>query len=94
MSFVKVEKRWVPLEIESDWAESFKEMTASLKAFSAEEFEAQKVQIMGALTMFDGILTKIASAETQEQFDQSLKEATMPLMSIFMMLSQAAEAVE
>ena len=90
MVFTKVENRWVPLEMEREWETNIKEMIDSIKAMPAEDFEAQKTQIMGAFTMCDGILTKIASAQTQEQFDQSLQESAMPLMSIFMMLNQAS----
>lgn len=92
--FTRVEERWVPLDMESKWEATVQEMNASIKSIPAENFEAQKTQIMGALTMFDGLLTKIASAETQEQFDQSLTETTMPLMSIFMMLNQASQGVK
>ena len=89
VTFIKVEERWVPVELETDWAKTIEEMRASLQKFSAEEFEAQKTQIMGAITMMDGVLNQIASAQTQEQFDKSLKDSTMPLMGIFMMLNQA-----
>jgi hypothetical protein len=41
--------------------------------------------MMGVLTMIDGVLAQIAAAETQEQFDQSLKGAMMPLMGLMMM---------
>ena len=40
---------------------------------------------MGVLTMIDGVLTQIAAAETQEQFDQSLQGAMMPIMGLMMM---------
>ena len=92
--FTKVEERWVPLEMQSNWKTRVEEMNSSIKSMSTENFEAQKTQIMGALTMFDGLLTKIASAETQEQFDQSLKEVTMPLISIFMMINQASQGLK
>ena len=92
--FTKVEERWVPLEMQSNWKTRVEEMNASIKSMSTEGFEAQKTQIMGALTMFDGLLTKIASAETQEQFDQSLKEITMPLISVFMMINQASQGLK
>jgi hypothetical protein len=92
--FTKVEECWVPAEIESEWAVNIEQMTASLEVTSAEAFEAQKTQIMGALTMFEGILTQIASVQTQEQFDESLQSAAMPFMSIFMILSQASNAAD
>ncbi len=89
ITFTKFEERWIPVELEKDWAKTINQMKASLNNFSAEEFEAQKTQIMGAITMLDGVLNHIASAQTQEQFDKSLEDSTMPLMGIFMMISQA-----
>jgi len=35
--------------------------------------------------MFEGILTQIEAAETQEQFDQALQGAMMPIMGLMMM---------
>ena len=35
--------------------------------------------------MVEGILTQIEVAETQEQFDQALQGAMMPLMGLMMM---------
>jgi len=84
-AFTKVEDRWVPTDIESEWAAWVAESTAELEATSAEDIAAQKPQIMGVLTMVDGVLTQIAAAETQEQFDQSLQGAMMPLMGLMMM---------
>ena len=83
--FTKVEGRWVPADMASEWAAELAEATAELEATSPEDMAAQKPQIMGVLTMIDGVLTQIAAAETQEQFDQSLQGAMMPLMGIMMM---------
>lgn len=75
----------MPADIASEWATEIAESTAGLEAMSSEDVAAQKPQIMGVLTMIDGVLTQIAAAETQEQFDQSLKGAMMPLMGLMMM---------
>jgi hypothetical protein len=83
--FTKVEQRWVPTEIANEWAATIAEATASLEATSLEEVAQQKPQMMGVLTMIDGVLTQIAAAETQEQFDQSLQGAMMPIMGLMMM---------
>ena len=83
--FTKVEQRWVPVEMASEWAAEIAEATANLEATTGEEMAAKKLQIMGVLTMLDGVLTQIAAAETQEQFDQSLKGAMMPIMGLMMM---------
>ena len=84
-AFTKVEQRWVPSEMASDWVAKIAEATAELEATSMEDIAANKPQLMGVLTMIDGVLAQIAAAETQEQFDQSLKGAMMPLMGLMMM---------
>ncbi len=83
--FTKVEQRWVPSEMANGWAAEIAEAKAELDATSMEDVAAQKPQIMGVLTMIDGVLTQLAAAETQEQFDQSLKGAMMPIMGLMMM---------
>lgn len=87
--FTKVGQRWVPVEVANQWAAEIAESTANLEAISTEQTAAQKPQIMSVLTMVDGVLTQIAAAETQEQFDQSLKGAMMPLMGMMMMMGQS-----
>ena len=84
-AFSKVEQRWVPSEMASDWVAKIAEATAELEATSMQDIAANKPQMMGVLTMLDGVLAQIAAAETQEQFDQSLKGAMMPLMGLMMM---------
>lgn len=88
IAFAKVENRWVPVEMENNWQATMKKMKDSIREIPAENYEAQKTQILGVLTMLDGMLTNIESAETQEQFDQSLKDSTMPLLSTLMMFRQ------
>ena len=75
----------MPSEMASDWAAKIAEATAELEATSMQDIAANKPQMMGVLTMIDGVLAQIAAAETQEQFDQSLKGAMMPLMGLMMM---------
>jgi len=89
--FVKVEDRWVPSEIASQWTTAVADMKAQLAAITPENMATTKPQIMGAITMMDGVLTQIEAAETQEQFDQSLQGAMMPLMGLLMM-SQSMSA--
>lgn len=84
-AFSKVEQRWVPSEMASDWVAKIAEATAELEATSMQDIAANKPQMMGVLTMLDGVLAQIAAAETPEQFDQSLKGAMMPLMGLMMM---------
>ncbi len=83
--FSKVEGRWVPADMASEWGAQIAEAKANLEATSAEAMAAKKPQIMGVFTMVDGVLTQIEAAETQEQFDQAVQGAMMPLMGLMMM---------
>lgn len=83
--FTRVEQRWVPADIASEWPATIAQAIANLEATSVDTMRTQKPQIMAALTMMDGVLTQIAAAETQAQFDQSLKGAIMPLMGLLLM---------
>ena len=55
-----------------------------LEAISSEKMVKYKPQIMGMITMVDGILTQLEKAETQEQFDQALQGAMMPIGILMM----------
>jgi NAD kinase len=57
---------------------------AQLEGISSEEMAKKKPQIMGMITMVDGILTQLESAQTQEQFDQALQGAMMPIGMLMM----------
>lgn len=83
--FSKVENRWVPTEMATDWATEMAEAKAKLEAINIEEMVQKKPQIMGVITMLEGVLAQIEAAETQEQFDQALQGAMMPIMGLMMM---------
>lgn len=84
-AFTKVEGRWVPTEMATEWAASMVEAKVQLESISPEQIAQNKPQMMGVLAMAEGILTQIEAAETQEQFDQALQGAMMPLMGLMMM---------
>lgn len=84
-SFTKVENRWVPSELASQWATNVADAKAQLEAISPEEIAQKKPQIMGAITMFEGILAQLEAAQNQEQFDLALQGAMMPIMGLIMM---------
>ena len=82
--FVKVENRWVPIEMATNWSTQMADAKKKLEAISSEEMAKNKPQIMGMVTMLDGILTQLEKAETQEQFDQALRGAMMPIGMLIM----------
>lgn len=83
--FVKVEERWVPQELSLEWPANIADARTRLEAIDTEQIAQQKPQIMSVFAMLDGVLTQIEAAETQEQFDQALQGAMMPIMGLMMM---------
>lgn len=84
VEFTKVENRWVPSEMATDWSTEMADAKAQVEAISSEEMAKKKPQIMAMITMVDGILTQLDSAQTQEQFDQALQGAMMPIGMLMM----------
>ncbi len=82
--FTKVENRWVPTEIAINWSTEMAAAKKQLEAISSEEIAKNKPQHMGMITMVDGILTQLKNAETQEQFDQALQGAMIPIGLLMM----------
>ena len=82
--FAKVENRWVPAEMAINWSTQMADAKKQLEAISSEKMVKNKPQIMGMITMVDGILTQLEMAETQEQFDQALQGAMMPIGILMM----------
>ena len=89
--FIKVENRWVPAEMATNWSKEIGDAKKQLEAISSEEMAKNKPQIMGMITMLDGILTQLNTAETQEQFDQALQGAMMPIG--LMMMQSMGEGI-
>ncbi len=83
--FTKVENRWVPAEMAISWVTDMAEAKAKLEAINPEEMAKNKPKILGVIAMFEGVLAQVESAETQEQFDQALQGAMMPIMGLMMM---------
>ncbi len=89
--FTKVEGRWVPTQMAAEWTQKISEAKTGLAELKPEDMAKNKPQIMGAITMVNGVLDQLAAAETQEQFDGALQGAMMPLMGL-MMMSQSLTA--
>ena len=83
-SFSKVENRWVPTKIATKWSTGMAASKKHLEAISSDEIAKNKPQLMGIITMLDGILTQLNTADNQEQFDQTLQGAMIPI-GLFMM---------
>ena len=83
--FTKVDGRWVPTDMAVGWQETIADVRGQLEAITPEQIAQTKPQVLQVVTMLDGVLTQIEAAETQEQFDQALQGAMMPIMGLMMM---------
>lgn len=83
--FLKIENRWVPSDIASEWTSQVEEIKTNLAAFTPEKMNQNKPQIMGMITMLEGVLSQIETAQTQEQFDQAIQSSMGSLMGLMMM---------
>ena len=88
LQLVKVEGRWVLLEVAEQWAAKMAELQVKFAVSAAESIALQKPQLMGLLAMLDGVLAQLAAAETQQQFDQAVRGAMMPLLGLMMLGQQ------
>lgn len=84
-SLIKVDGRWVPAELASEWTAKIAEAKASLTELKPEEMAKSKPQILGALAMAEGVIAQLDAAKTQAEFDQALQGAMMPIMGLMMM---------
>lgn len=84
-TFVKLEDRWVPQEMAAEWSEQIADTRRQLEAIDPAELAKQKPQILGVFAMFDGVIAQLEAATTQEQFDQAIQGAMMPVMGLLMM---------
>lgn len=83
--YTKVEGRWVPSEMAAEWTQKVADAKIRLAKLTPEDMAKNKSQIMGAITMVNGVLDQLAAAESQEQFDSALQGAMMPIMGLMMM---------
>ena len=84
-TYTKVDGRWLAKDLASGWADGVALAKANLLELTPEVVAQNKPQMLMAYGMVDGILTNLQNAQTQEEFDQALQGAMMPLMGLMMM---------
>ena len=88
VQLTKIENRWVPVDIAAQWTASITEVKTGLEAFSPKAVAAAKADVMNVFKVLDDVMSTIEAAETQADFDQSLKNAMMPLMGVYMAMME------
>jgi hypothetical protein len=84
-NLIKVEDRWVPTDLAGEWATNIAKAKADLAAVKPEDLAKGKPKMLGAFAMAEGVIDQLAAAKTQEEFDQALQGAMMPIMGLMMM---------
>tara|TARA_B100000989_G_scaffold266673_1_gene220317 strand:+ start:2680 stop:3585 length:906 start_codon:yes stop_codon:yes gene_type:complete len=79
LDLTRVENRWVPTELHTEWSEGIADSKEELKAFSFDDLVENKSQIMGLFTTADILLTQFDSAQTQEEFNQAIEGSMMQI---------------
>lgn len=80
LKLTRVEGRWVPTDMATDWDKNMDEARTKLEGMTAEEQAATTTQAMMFLGMGQGLLDQIANAERPEQFDQMLQGMLGPML--------------
>ena len=89
--FIQVEERWVPKDMADEWAGDMAELREGLAKMDSETAGQNTTQITMFLSMFEGLLDQLDAADTQEQFDRTLKEGFGPLLFGAMMMGSGPE---
>ncbi len=80
LQLTRVEGRWVPNDMAADWDENFADAKQKLAETSAEEIEEGSMQAMMVIGMVDGVLTKLETVETTEQFEAAIQGILGPFL--------------
>ncbi|MCA9292747.1 MAG: hypothetical protein KDA20_02915 [Phycisphaerales bacterium] len=86
--FVKVEGKWIPLDVQQDWDKQMAEAREALSKMSGAKFAEKKPQIMQMLDAVDGTLDQLMAATTPEQFEQTVKMGVFQVFGGLMALGQ------
>jgi hypothetical protein len=78
--FTRVEGRWVPSEMATEWDQNVAEARQKIAAITDEEIQQGSMQAMMMIGMVDGVLTQLQAVETAEEFDQSLQAIIGPFL--------------
>jgi len=73
VQLVRVEGRWIPQQLASQWEQSMTTARKWLAEHDKEKLAESKMQIMIVLAMAEGVLTQLEQAQTSAELDQALR---------------------
>ncbi len=77
LEMVKIEDRWIPAEMASDWSSTMTEAKAGIAKTSPAENKLQVLGMMGAIT---AVLDQLEKAQSQDEFNQLIMSSVGPFM--------------
>jgi len=86
--YLWIEERWVPEEIAADWDARVSEMRERIAGLESAS-TAVTPTLEAAFGAVEGILDSLAAAQTQEEFDAGLQQASGIVMGLFFMMSMS-----
>ena len=92
VQLTRVEGRWVPSEMATDWDQNIADARQKIAAVTDEEIQQGSMQAMMMIGMVDGALTQLETIETAEEFDQALQGILGPFLGG--MMGAGDEAIE
>lgn len=72
MKLMRVEGRWVPVEMAEEWEKKMTDARAKVEALTPEAMAQQKMQFMMFLGMAEGMIDQLNQAQSAEQLEQML----------------------
>ncbi len=86
--FVKVEGKWIPADLASDWTEDIAEAREKLAQMSTDKVAEKKPQIMAIFDALDHTFGLLNAATTPEEFEQVLQVGVMQVFGGMMALGK------
>jgi len=80
MQLTRVEGRWVPTDMATDWDQNVAEARQKLAAVTDEEIQQGSMQAMMMIGMVDGAIAQLETVETAEEFEQAIEGLLGPFL--------------
>ena len=76
VQMVKVEGRWVPEDMNANWAKGISNAKEEMPRINGPEFQKIKPILVFGLSSLEGVLNQLLAAKSQQEFDQTLMTLT------------------
>ena len=82
ISLIRIEERWLPIDLVTHWKKKITEMTDSIDSMSEKQRADSKLRLMPVLVNIEMLMTNLEQANNQQEFDQAIQSLIMMSMTI------------